>query len=82
MPIQARAVVHCSRCRSRFEPPGQITSAKAFNAFADAAGLMVCPRCHSHVILSEHTMGFAYLDAPDSIPFQLLDSSASAPGAQ
>jgi len=76
MPIQARAVVQCSRCRSRFEPPGQITSAKAFNAFADAAGLMVCPRCHSHVILDEKTMGFAYLDVPAPTPRQILDSSA------
>jgi len=80
MPIQARAVIHCSRCRSRFEPPGRITDAKSFNAFADAAGLMICPRCHSHVILDRHTMGFASLDAPDPLPLPLEVLESGAPG--
>ena len=79
MPIPARAVIHCPRCRSRFEPPGRITDAKAFNAFADAAGLMVCPRCHSHVILDENTMGFASMETAELEALAILESSPSAP---
>jgi hypothetical protein len=37
---------------------------EAFNAFADAVGLMRCPRCNGHVILSETTTSFV----PESSP--------------
>jgi len=37
---------------------------EALNAFADAVGLMRCPRCNGHVILSETTTSFVAVSSP------------------
>jgi hypothetical protein len=57
-------VIQCPRCHTRFQPPGQISDVEAFNAFADAVGLMRCPRCSGHVILSETTTSFVPVSSP------------------
>jgi len=77
MPIQARAVIHCPRCRSCFEPPGRITDVKAFKAFADAAGLIECPHCRSLVILNQHSMGFSAAETLELPALAISDASAS-----
>ena len=64
MSVHAHAVFHCPRCHSSFEPPTRITELTDLNKFASSAGVMICPRCHGHVILADENISFECVEDP------------------
>ena len=67
MTVHAHAVFHCPRCHSTFEPPTRITELAALHQFSESVGLMICPRCHAHVILADEHISFECAESPDAL---------------
>jgi len=67
MTAHAHAVFHCPRCQTSFEPPSRITELADLNSFASSVGLMICPRCHGHVVLADENISFECAEDPKAV---------------